>query len=175
MSGSRPEPYRRQGLRARPAWPAETAPRGVAPVSRTSPRVIAGPASGTRPGARRDPAVQASTEADQRARFDPRRFAGRLKRVVVAGSVVGFGIFFALVAEHVVGVTSVRGSTPGASGSTASQASSPYDGFFGPSTQSQPGGVNPGGVFGGSAGAAGAGSGLVNGGGGAPMMISSGS
>jgi len=176
MSGSRPGSYRRPDERGRPAASTETATY-VAPTSRVSPRVVPGPAYGTRTGPRRGPVGQASPQASQQSRFDPRRFAGRLKRVVVAGSVVGFGVFFALVAEHVVGVTSVRGGTPAAG--SPSQASSPYDGFFGPSTQSQSGGLNLGGIFGagGGAGSGGtsAGSGLVNGGGGAPMMISSGS
>jgi len=177
MSGSRPGSYRRPDQRGRPAASTETATYDVAPTSRVSPRVVPGPAYGTRTGPRRGPVGQASPQASQQSRFDPRRFAGRLKRVVVAGSVVGFGVFFALVAEHVVGVTSVRGGTPAAG--SPSQASSPYDGFFGPSTQSQSGGLNLGGIFGagGGAGSGGtsAGSGLVNGGGGAPMMISSGS
>ncbi len=181
MSGSRPGPYRRPDSRGHPPASTETATYDVVPTSRVSPRVVPGPAYGTRTGPRRGPAAQASSQAGQQARFDPRRFAGRLKRVVVAGSVVGFGVFFALVAEHVVGVTSVRGGTAAAGGSAPSQASSPYDGFFGPSSQAQSGGLGLGGIFGGSgggsAGSAGtsAGSGLVNGGGGAPMMISSGS
>lgn len=183
MSGSRPGSYRRADQRGRPATSTETATYDGVPTSRVSPRVVPGPAYGTRTGPRRGPGGPASPQASQQSRFDPRRFAGRLKRVVVAGSVVGFGVFFALVAEHVVGVTSVRGGTPAPG--APSQASSPYDGFFGPSTQSQSGGLNLGGIFGGSGGAGSAGSagsagtsagsGLVNGGGGAPMMISSGS
>ena len=178
MSGSRPGSYRRVDQRRRPAASTETATYDVVPMSRVSPRVVPGPAYGTRSGPPRGPGGHASPQANQQAsrqsRLDPRRFAGQLKRVVVAGSVVGFGLFFALVAEHVVGVTSVRGGTP--TPGSPSQASSPYDGFFGPSTQAQSGGLNPGGIFGGSGGAGtNAGSGLVNGGGGAPMMISSGS
>ncbi len=183
MSGSRPGSYRRAGQLGqlgRPAAPTQRPAYDVVPTARVSPRVVPGPAYGTRSGPRHGTGGQASPQASQQSRFDPRRFAGQLKRVVVAGSVVGFGLFFALVAEHVVGVTSVRGGTPAAG--TPSQASSPYDGFFGPSTQSQSGGLNLGGIFGGSgsggsAGSVGtsAGSGLVSGGGGAPMMISSGS
>jgi hypothetical protein len=190
MSGSRPGSYRGADQRSRPAASTETATYDVVPMSRVSPRIVPGPAYGTRTAPRRGPGGHASPQANQQAsqqsRLDPRRFAGQLKRVVVAGSVIGFGLFFALVAEHVVGVTSGRGGTP-APGSP-SQASSPYDGFFGPSTQSQSGGLNLGGIFGGSGGAGSggstgsggsggvsAGSGLVNGGGGAPMMISSGS
>jgi hypothetical protein len=184
MSGSRPGSYRRAEQQGRPAASTESARYDVAPTSRLSPRVVPGPAYGTHAGPRRGPVGKGSPQVGQQSRFDPRRFAGQLKRVVVAGSVVGFGLLFALVAEHVVGVTSVRGGTP-APGSP-SQASSPYDGFFGPSAQSQSGGLNLGGIFGGSGGGAGsggsggsggtsAGSGLVNGGGGAPMMVSSGS
>ena len=118
-------------------------------------------------------------------RPDPRQFVGRLKRLVVAGSVVGAGVFWALVAEHVVGITSVQGSggsgTAGVGGGSVPQAASPYDGFFGPAAgQGAAGAVNPGGFLGGGAGgnAGGvqaAGPGLVSGGGGAPIMTTSGS
>jgi hypothetical protein len=171
MSGSRPGSYRRADQRGRPAASTGTVAYDAVSTSRVSHRVVPGPAYGTRSGPRPGRDGQASPQGTQQSRFDPRRFAGQLKRVVVAGSVVGFGLLFALVAEHVVGVTSVRGGTPAAG--AASQASSPYDGFFGPSTQSQSGGLNLGGIVG--AGGTSAGSGLVSGGGGAPMMVSSGS
>ncbi len=118
-------------------------------------------------------------------RPDPRQFVGRLKRVVVAGSVVGAGVLWALVAEHVVGITSVQGNSgagaAGPGGGSVPQATSPYDGFFGPPTaQGAAGALDPGGILGGGAGGNGggvqaAGPGLVSGGGGAPIMTTSGS
>ena len=154
MSGPRPVP----------------SPRPVAAARQV--RRPAAPDPAVRPGrSGSSPAVQAR-DSTPPARPDPRRFVGRLKRLVVAGSVVGAGVFWALVAEHVVGITSVQGSSgagtahPG--GGAVPQAASPYDGFFGPAAgQGATGAFNPG--------VQAAAPGLVNGGGGAPIMTTSGS
>ena len=141
------------------------------------------PATGStaRPRRARPPTV-GTTRGNTPPRPDPRQFVGRLKRVVVAGSVVAAGVFWALVAEHVVGITSVQGNsaagTAGAGGGAVPQAANPYDGFFGPAAgQGAAGALNQGGLLGGSGtgGVQAAGPGLVNGGGGAPIMTTSGS
>lgn len=48
----------------------------------------------------------------------------KLKAVLIAGSVMAFGVFTALAAGHVIGVTSQQSGTSGASGSNASAGSS---------------------------------------------------
>ena len=50
-------------------------------------------------------------------------FAARLKRAATVGSVVGFGVFVGLAADHVVGVTSHSSST--GAGGPAAQAAQP--------------------------------------------------
>lgn len=153
---------------SRPASPAGQV-RRPATVSTARPR-----RAGLPPGV--------TTRGSTPPRPDPRQFVGRLKRVVVAGSVVAAGVFWALVAEHVVGITSVQGGgaagAAGVGGGAVPQAASPYDGFFGPAGgQAAAGALNQGGLLGGSGTGSvqAAGPGLVNGGGGAPIMTTSGS